>query len=705
MLGRLAGFSDRGLLDHFSLMDSYLATLEEMKRQYPLKDWTQPVGGQAPAPAGVAEFMGTRIADLDLTPGGLLMDVVQVLDQELSAAGIQWRPKYVLGDGEFWTADRATTINVPWFLANPTLWWLVNERTTRYSPEEVARALRHEVGHAIGYAFEAWKRPEWIALFGDFNATYRDGYTADPTSLAFVRYLHRTGDRHYAQKHPDEDWAETFAVWLDSRSDWRRTYPEGTDARTKLDFVDRLVLSGALSAPVAPNAAPGDVNPAKVVVPGTVADFLGKTSPSPAWSDHSEMLRREPYVWNAAALHGYYFEGLGGGGAEPSLALQDAVRAAFGAWESWLLDLRAVAGSVANGWALAVWDSVDNRIRNVLVEDHRTGPLVGCPVLLAIDCWEHAYIGDYGLRRDLYLGAFFRNIDWEVVNGRFASLAGRPIIVTGLPGVGPEVPSLDDMDKKFGGGGPGMVLVEREREGKPWHYWVKEGDVQAGDKRVAESRVVNSPKEAASAIAAEIARTHAGRPDFPGLDKITKNWEKKLTPEHFKASAEQVAAVEAAVTEVESDPRFTTLTEKFGVAPTMLLTKTISSGAEPPVGSAAEHVASATVLYPYAFKAARGDEELKAGVSGTPGAGGLPAVIRHEYGHKIWGQISSEQRVGFIERLPRDVAGGLTRYAGKNDEEAHSELLATYLDPAFRPEAFPEMGPALDYAKVLWGLE
>jgi hypothetical protein len=110
--------------------------------------------------------------------------------------------------------------------------------------------LRHETGHALNYAFELWRRRDWTQTFGDFRRPYRDVYNPNPWTRDYVRYLHRTGMYHYAQKHPDEDWAETFAVWLDPSSRWRRRYKDWQVALAKLEYVDRLIeVEGAVRGP------------------------------------------------------------------------------------------------------------------------------------------------------------------------------------------------------------------------------------------------------------------------------------------------------------------------------------------------------------------------------------------------------------------------------------------------------------------------
>ena len=95
--------------------------------------------------------------------------------------------------------------------------------------------LRHEAGHAFNYAYRLHETPEWRELFGPFNRPYRDRYRPVPFDRHFVRHI----EGWYAQKHPDEDFAETFAVWLTPGSRWRVRY-RGWPALRKLRYVDRV---------------------------------------------------------------------------------------------------------------------------------------------------------------------------------------------------------------------------------------------------------------------------------------------------------------------------------------------------------------------------------------------------------------------------------------------------------------------------------
>ena len=100
---------------------------------------------------------------------------------------------------------------------------------------EVMMYLRHEAGHAFNYAYKLYRNPEWKTLFGPFRRRYLDNYRPVPFSRNYVRHL----AGWYAQKHPDEDFAETFAVWLTPRSGWRKRY-RGWGAMVKLRYMDRI---------------------------------------------------------------------------------------------------------------------------------------------------------------------------------------------------------------------------------------------------------------------------------------------------------------------------------------------------------------------------------------------------------------------------------------------------------------------------------
>ena len=188
---------------------------------------------------GDERLLRVRVCDLGVRiPGSRLERRVHAVEHELDAAGVDYHPPCYLAD-EWECPDGIPAVGIPFYLAHPRLVRL--ERAMMVEAEgdgapQFARLLRHELGHAINYAFRLFRRKRWRELFGPFNAVYRDTYRVAPHSRKFVRHL----SRYYAQKHPDEDFAETFAVWLDPASDWRKKYA-GWDAAVKLEYVDGLM--------------------------------------------------------------------------------------------------------------------------------------------------------------------------------------------------------------------------------------------------------------------------------------------------------------------------------------------------------------------------------------------------------------------------------------------------------------------------------
>ena len=137
-------------------------------------------------------------------------------------------------------SHRTGSVEIPFFLANNELRQLAEKHYISYSKKEIMMVLQHQTGHAINYAYKLWTREEWKIKFGKFHKQYRHLYQYNPASKDFVRYLHHMGNPHYAQKHPDEDFAETFAVWLDPSSHWKRNYRSWKGALEKLMYVERL---------------------------------------------------------------------------------------------------------------------------------------------------------------------------------------------------------------------------------------------------------------------------------------------------------------------------------------------------------------------------------------------------------------------------------------------------------------------------------
>lgn len=140
-----------------------------------------------------------------------------------------------------------------------------------------------------------------------------------------------------------------------------------------------------------------------------------------SFGDYSELKRREAVAFNGAYLHQMYFENLSGEGMEANDALKAEIEKAFGSMEAWEADVKAAAASTP-GWVLLTWNKVDKMLHHYIMYEHHIGfPVHQVPVM-ALDCWEHAFMIDYGTKKGAYLDAFVKNLDWKVVNERFGAL-------------------------------------------------------------------------------------------------------------------------------------------------------------------------------------------------------------------------------------------------------------------------------------------
>lgn len=163
---------------------------------------------------------------------------VRRLRRELSARGFVFRPHCWLSSS-WYSPDGIPGIALPFFLAHPRLAELERGQMGEAEGDEdewCLRILRHEAGHAIDTAYRLYRRKSWRETFGAYGAPYLPTYAPRPLDRRFVLHL----DQWYAQSHPAEDFAETFAVWLAAGSDWRREYA-GWGALAKLELVDRLM--------------------------------------------------------------------------------------------------------------------------------------------------------------------------------------------------------------------------------------------------------------------------------------------------------------------------------------------------------------------------------------------------------------------------------------------------------------------------------
>ena len=192
------------------------------------------------------QLLEVRLCDLGVSMQGTEIEqrIIRV-NGELEARGLA-RPHVWLSD-EWFTPDGVPGIAVPFYLAHPRLEKLELAQMLEVEggdEETCLRILRHEAGHAIDNAYQLRRRRRRRHLFGLPATMYPEYYLPKPYSKSFVQHL----DHWYAQSHPDEDFAETFAVWLDPQSMWSTRY-SGWPALRKLEYMDRLMREVARTRP------------------------------------------------------------------------------------------------------------------------------------------------------------------------------------------------------------------------------------------------------------------------------------------------------------------------------------------------------------------------------------------------------------------------------------------------------------------------
>ncbi len=177
--------------------------------------------------------LGLVLAETDLQKH------IDALHGELAQASVAFRPRWYLST-EWGCLDGDPVIGVPFYLAHKTLRGIEEERMQYHGyledDAEIARILRHEAGHAFCYAHLLYELPRFQEIFGVFEKPYEDKFAPVVGSEKFVHHL----EGWYAQKHPDEDFAETFAVLVTPGFDWRAAY-KGTQAEEKLLYVASLI--------------------------------------------------------------------------------------------------------------------------------------------------------------------------------------------------------------------------------------------------------------------------------------------------------------------------------------------------------------------------------------------------------------------------------------------------------------------------------
>ena len=190
-----------------------------------------------------SNLWSTPIRDLGLTIEGTRLEpILAEFEEELRHAGItRVRPRWYLST-EWGVPFETIAIAIPFYLAHPDLTALHAERVGHvegFDRADILRYLRHEMGHVLNYAYRLYDDEEWVKHFGSITQPYSEEYRPEPFSRRYVRHL----PGWYAQKHPDEDWAETFAVWMTPGLDWRAEYGAWPIASAKLAFVNRTMAA------------------------------------------------------------------------------------------------------------------------------------------------------------------------------------------------------------------------------------------------------------------------------------------------------------------------------------------------------------------------------------------------------------------------------------------------------------------------------
>ncbi len=194
------------------------------------------------------ELLDLRMCDLPIAiEGSWLEPRIAALYEELAARALTFRPHFWISS-EWFSPDGVPGVAIPFYLAHPRLMKLEEAQMLEVEggePEWCMKILRHEAGHAFDNAYDLRRRRTRLRLFGSPKQDYPDFYLPKPYSKSFVLHL----DSWYAQSHPDEDFAETFAVWMTPNSDWRNRY-QGWPALKKLEYADRLMAEIAGMPPV-----------------------------------------------------------------------------------------------------------------------------------------------------------------------------------------------------------------------------------------------------------------------------------------------------------------------------------------------------------------------------------------------------------------------------------------------------------------------
>jgi Putative zinc-binding metallo-peptidase len=187
-----------------------------------------------------SQLLDVRLRDLDVRiEGTWIEECLAELHEELERRELLVAPNAWLSN-EWFVPDGVPGIAIPFYLAHPRLMKLERKQMLEVeggTRQEMMKILRHECGHVLDNAYRLGRDAQRQLLFGSPSQRYPDHYRPNPASRRYVHHLRL----YYAQSHPVEDFAETFAVILGSRGDaWRKRYA-GWPALRKLEYVEDLL--------------------------------------------------------------------------------------------------------------------------------------------------------------------------------------------------------------------------------------------------------------------------------------------------------------------------------------------------------------------------------------------------------------------------------------------------------------------------------
>lgn len=184
----------------------------------------------------LTELLDLRFSDLKLYfTDGPVASAITSFEKEWQKTQFRWKPYYWYST-EWFHPEGTNGIAIPFYLSHPTLMAIEDaffKECEGKSKADILKYLRHEAGHIVDKVYQLRYSKKRRDLFGNSTQKYPKTYYPVLFSRKFVKNL----PRNYAQSHPDEDFAETFAIWLNPKSDWKQKY-KGTVLK-KIRYIDQ----------------------------------------------------------------------------------------------------------------------------------------------------------------------------------------------------------------------------------------------------------------------------------------------------------------------------------------------------------------------------------------------------------------------------------------------------------------------------------